>query len=52
MSYSSVLVSVDPGPATDIRLKMAGDLAKRLNAHVIGVAAGDVVAPMYFAEGA
>jgi len=51
MSYSTIMVQLDLDQANDSRLQVAGDLARRFDAGLIGIAAGDIQ-PMYFAEGA
>jgi nucleotide-binding universal stress UspA family protein len=50
MSYSSIMVHLDLDQSNAARLHIAGELAGRFDARVIGVAAG-VVQPLYFAEG-
>ena len=47
MSYSSLMVHLDLEPSNDARLRIAGDLATRFDAHVIGIAAGDLNPPAY-----
>ena len=51
MSYSTIMVLVDPDHPDEARLQIAADLAERFDSRLIGVAAGDIQ-PMYFAEGA
>ncbi|MBM3526693.1 MAG: universal stress protein [Alphaproteobacteria bacterium] len=51
MSYSSIMVHLDLDQPNDARLQIAGELAGRFEARLIGIAAG-VVQPLYFAEGA
>jgi nucleotide-binding universal stress UspA family protein len=51
MSYSTIMVPVDPDQPDEARFRLAAGLAERFEAKVIGVAAGDIQ-PMYFAEGA
>jgi nucleotide-binding universal stress UspA family protein len=51
MSYSTIMVQLDLGQSNESRLQVAGDLAKRFDSGLIGIAAGDIQ-PMYFAEGA
>ena len=50
MSYSTIMVLVDPDHPDEARLQIAADLAERFDSRLIGVAAGDIQ-PMYFAEG-
>ncbi|MDI1267324.1 MAG: universal stress protein [bacterium] len=51
MDYKTVMVGLALDRPNDACLAMAGDLAERFAARVIGVAASDLRAPMYFAEG-
>jgi nucleotide-binding universal stress UspA family protein len=51
MSYSTLMVHLDLDRSNDIRLQIAGDLAARFDARLIGVAAGDIQ-PLYFMDGA
>jgi nucleotide-binding universal stress UspA family protein len=48
MSYATMMVHVGIGPTNDSRLAIAGDLAKRLGAHLIGICAADPLPPMFF----
>ncbi len=50
MSYASLMVHVDLDYRNDARLKIAGDLAERFKARVIGVAAQAEVTPVYYAD--
>ena len=51
MSYKTVMVNLTlDGPNTAC-LAVAGDLAERFEARLIGVAASDIRAPLYFEEG-
>lgn len=52
MTYASVMVQLELEHPNDARLQVAGDLAERLGAKVIGIAACSNQAPAYFAEGA
>lgn len=52
MNYKSVMVGLALDRPNDACLRVAGDLAERFGAQVIGVAASDLRPPMYFAEGA
>lgn len=51
MDYKTVMVGLALDRPNDACLAMAGDLAERFGTRVIGVAASDLRAPMYFAEG-
>ena len=51
MSYSTVMVQLDIDRSNDVRLRIAGDLAERFDARLIGVAAADIQ-PLYFMDGA
>jgi nucleotide-binding universal stress UspA family protein len=50
MSYSTIMVLVEPDHPDEARLQIAADLAARYDSRAIGVAAADIQ-PMYFAEG-
>lgn len=51
MSYSTLMVHLDVGQSNAARLQIAGELAERFDARVIGVAAGDIPPRLYFMEG-
>jgi nucleotide-binding universal stress UspA family protein len=51
MDYKTVMVSLALDRPNDACLAVAGDLAERFGARVIGVAASDIRPPLYFAEG-
>lgn len=51
MEYKTVMVGLALDRPNDACLRVAGDLAERFGARVIGVAASDLRPPMYFAEG-
>lgn len=51
MHYPSLMVHLDLDQRNDARLKIAGDLAERFGARVIGIAARAEVVPLYFTEG-
>lgn len=51
MNYKTVMVSLALDRPNDACLAVAGDLAERFGAPVIGIAASDVKAPLYFADG-
>jgi nucleotide-binding universal stress UspA family protein len=52
MGYATLMVHLDLDNSNDARLRIAGDLAQRFDANVIGVAASERSAPLYFIEGA
>src|SRR5215218_5777345 len=51
MDYKTVMVGLALDRPNDACLRVAGDIAERFGARVVGVAASDLRAPMYFAEG-
>jgi nucleotide-binding universal stress UspA family protein len=51
MNYKTVMVSLALDRPNDACLAVAGDIAERFGARVVGVAASDIRAPLYFAEG-
>ena len=51
MSYKTVMVSLALDRPNEACLAVAGDLAERFEARVIGIAASDVKPPLYFADG-
>lgn len=51
MDYKTVMVSLALDRPNDACLAVAGDLAERFGARVVGVAASDLRPPLYFAEG-
>ena len=51
MDYKTVMVTLALDRANDACLAVAGDLAERFDARVIGVAASDIRPTLYFAEG-
>jgi nucleotide-binding universal stress UspA family protein len=51
MDYKTVMVSLALDQSNDACLAVAGDLAERFGGRVIGIAASDVKAPLYFADG-
>lgn len=52
MTYASLMVHLELEHPNTARLQVAGDLAERFGARVIGIAACSNQAPAYFAEGA
>jgi nucleotide-binding universal stress UspA family protein len=51
MTFATVMVSVALNQPNDARLQVAGDLAARFDAGVIGVAAAQSPPPLYFTTG-
>ena len=51
MSYSTLMVHLDIDRSNDARLQIAGELAERFDARIIGIAAADTQ-PLYYMEGA
>jgi len=51
MRYASLMVHLDLDQRNDARLKIAGDLAERFGARVIGIAARAEPVPLYVTEG-
>ena len=51
MTYATVMVSLALDRSNDACLEIAGQLAKRFNAHAIGIAAGEFSPPLYFTTG-
>ncbi len=51
MSYSTLMVHLDIDRPNDARLQIAGELAERFDARIIGIAAADTQ-PLYYMEGA
>ena len=51
MDYKTVMVGLALDRSNDACLRVAGDIAERFGARVIGVAASDIRPPMYFADG-
>jgi hypothetical protein len=51
MTYATVMVSLALDRSNDTRLEIAGQLAKRFNACVIGITAGEFDPPLYFTTG-
>lgn len=52
MTYATVMVSLALDQPNDSRLQVAGELAERFEAAIIGVAAAQVAPPLYFTDGA
>jgi len=52
MNYKTAMVGLALDRPNDACLRVAGDIAERFGARIIGVAASDLRPPMYFAEGA
>ncbi|WMT73449.1 universal stress protein [Bradyrhizobium sp. Ash2021] len=51
MNYKTVMVSLALDKPNDACLAVAGDIAERFEAKVIGIAASELRPPLYFAEG-
>jgi nucleotide-binding universal stress UspA family protein len=51
MTYATVMVSLALGRSNDARLEIAGQLAKRFDARVIGITAGEFSPPLCFTTG-
>lgn len=51
MDYKTVMVSLALDRPNDACLAVAGDLAERFGARVIGIAASDIRPPLYFTDG-
>lgn len=51
MDYKTVMVGLALDRPNTACLRVAGDIAERFGARVIGVAASDIRPPMYFADG-
>ena len=51
MDYKTVMVGLALDRPNDACLRVAGDIAERFGARIIGVAAFDLRPPMYFADG-
>ena len=52
MTYATVMVSLALDQPNEARLQVAGELAERFEATIIGVAAAQFAPPLYFADGA
>ncbi|MGC2780570.1 MAG: universal stress protein [Bradyrhizobium sp.] len=51
MTFATVMVSLALNQPNDARLQVAGDLAERFKAGMIGVAAAEFTPPLYFTTG-
>ena len=51
MTYATVMVSLSVDQPNEARLEMTGQLADRLGARVIGIAAAEFSPPLYFTSG-
>jgi nucleotide-binding universal stress UspA family protein len=51
MDYKTVMVGLALDRPNDACLRVAGDIAERFGARIIGVAGSDLRPPMYFADG-
>lgn len=52
MTYATVMVSLALDQSNEARLQVAGELAERFEAAIIGVAAAQFAPPLYFSDGA
>jgi len=52
MTYATVMVSLALDQPNDSRLQVAGELAERFEADIVGVAAAQFAPPLYFTDGA
>ncbi|QDP24746.1 universal stress protein [Bradyrhizobium cosmicum] len=52
MTYATVMVSLALDQPNDSRLLVAGELAERFEAAIVGVAAAQFAPPLYFTDGA
>ncbi|PJG50279.1 universal stress protein UspA [Bradyrhizobium forestalis] len=51
MTYATVMVSLALDQPNEARLRVAGELAERFEAAIVGVAAAQFVPPLYFTDG-
>ena len=51
MDYKTIMVSLALDRPNDACLAVAGDIAERFGAQLIGIAASDIRPPLYFADG-
>jgi nucleotide-binding universal stress UspA family protein len=51
MTYATVMVSMALDRSNEARLEIAGQLAERFGAHVIGITAAEFSPPLYFTDG-
>ncbi|MGY8661965.1 universal stress protein [Bradyrhizobium sp. UFLA05-109] len=52
MTYATVMVGMALGQPNEARLEIAGELAERFEAAIVGVAAAQFAPPLYFTDGA
>jgi nucleotide-binding universal stress UspA family protein len=52
MTFATVMVCLGFDKPNEVRLQIAGELAERFEAGIVGVAAAQFVPPLYFADGA
>lgn len=52
MTYATVMVSLALDQPNEARLQVAGELAERFEASIIGVAAAQFAPPLYYSDGA
>jgi nucleotide-binding universal stress UspA family protein len=51
MTYATVMVSLALDQSNEARLRVAGELAERFEADIVGVAAAQFAPPLYFTDG-
>jgi nucleotide-binding universal stress UspA family protein len=51
MTYATIMVCLALDQANDARLEVAGELADRFEARIVGIAAAQFGPPLYFADG-
>jgi len=51
MTYATVMVSLALDQSNEARLQVAGELAERFEANIVGVAAAQFAPPLYFTDG-
>ncbi|QOZ56355.1 universal stress protein [Bradyrhizobium sp. CCBAU 53338] len=51
MTYATVMVSLALDQPNDARLQVAGELAERFEATIVGIAAAQFASPLYFTDG-
>ena len=52
MTYATVMVTLALNQPNEARLQVAGELAERFEAAIVGVAAAQFASPLYFTDGA
>jgi len=51
MTYATVMVSLALDQPNEARLRMAGEVAERFDASIVGIAAAQFAPPLYFTDG-